>query len=330
MGVIALFVKRPYFLKVRSFAFSLIFIQVSSALLVGTCYSKTLIFQSDNVTSPDQVNSSNILSSETSNPLSYSTQASSETKQTVTTNSNAGNSQLFFMLEQLQNEIRQLRGRLEEQENQLHLLKQSSKSRYRDLDSRVLSFTKKIQQIDGIDNSENDTKSSLEFTTSMPSSITVDNKLPGPDKLEVLSQDALPVDEGANVPVVLLPPTPEQKEAYQRAYSLIKDKKFDQAITQLHAFINKYPQGVLTGNAYYWLGEVYLVLPQLEQAKEAFTIVVKSFVGHPKVADALFKLGVCYDRLQQPALSEKYLNEVQSRFPTSTAAKLAKSYKINR
>jgi TolA-binding protein len=41
-------------------------------------------------------------------------------------------------------------------------------------------------------------------------------------------------------------------------------------------------------------------------------------------------LGVSYDRLQNPAKSEQYLNEVQLKFPESTAAKLAKSYKINR
>jgi len=125
-------------------------------------------------------------------------------------------------------------------------------------------------------------------------------------------------------------PTVDQKREYQQAYDLIKNKNFEEAIKSLLLFIEHYPEGDLAGNAYYWLGEVYLVLPQLEEAKQAFSVVVSAFPMHRKAADALFKLGVSYDRLQDPARAEKYLNEVQLKFPKSTAAKIAKRYKINR
>ncbi len=124
--------------------------------------------------------------------------------------------------------------------------------------------------------------------------------------------------------------TDAERSAYNSAYGLVKEKKFKEAIKAFHEFIDAYPESRLAGNAYYWLGEVYLVLPQLEQAQQAFSIVVQAYQGHAKAADALYKLGVTLDRLEKPKESERYLLEVQKLYPDSTAARLAKSYKINR
>jgi len=294
--------------RLHHFMMRPVFLLVLSLGVVASANSKTLIFQSQSEVSPEQVGPSFIAGS------NAPTQAPKvlNTKRQVA----SANSELFFMLEQLQQEVRFLRGMLEEQENQIHHLKINGKNRYRDIDSRVLDLSKKLSGV------------VQPLPVSAPRSDLGSNSvLP---KAKVIDK----VDSLAAVPKVLTPerslPSDEQKREYQRAYGLIKEKNFDEAIKQLHLFIEHYPEGELAGNAYYWLGEVYLVLPQLDQAKQAFSVVVSGFPAHRKVADALFKLGVSYDRLQDPAKSEHYLNEVQLKFPESTAAKLARSYKINR
>jgi tol-pal system protein YbgF len=224
----------------------------------------------------------------------------------------SANSELYFMLEQLQTEVSSLRGLVEEQAFQIQQLKENDKSRYQDLDSRLLELTRKIEA--GAAASGGGSTSAY----SPPSVVPAADSGTGDSGLEQSSS------------VVQAEPTEEQKREYQKAYSLIAEKKFDEAIDRFHAYIEKYPEGELTGNAYYWLGEVYLVYPKLEQAKQAFMIVVRSFKGHRKEPDALFKLGAVFDQLQDATSSEKYLSEVQARFPDSTAAKLAKSYKIKR
>jgi tol-pal system protein YbgF len=219
----------------------------------------------------------------------------------------SANSELYFMLEQLQTEVSSLRGLVEEQAFQIQQMKESDKSRYQDLDDRLLELNRRI-----------DAGGASGASSSAPAYV---------------APSVVPVsDAGAVAPAVSVSaePTEEQKREYQKAYALIAEKKFDEAIDRFHAYIEKYPEGELTGNAYYWLGEVYLVYPKLEQAKQAFMIVVRSFKGHRKESDALFKLGAVFDQLQDAASSETYLNEVQARFPDSTAAKLAKSYKMNR
>ena len=219
------------------------------------------------------------------------------------------------MLEQLQQEVRYLRGMLEEQGNQIHRIERDGKNRYRDIDARVLDLSKR----------------SSGTALAKPTTVSpIGSSLTTP--IVPVGAESVNNDVASSPTVVesLPPPTEAQKREYQQAYALIKDKKFDEAIERLHLFIEHYPEGDLAGNAYYWLGEVYLVLPQLEQAKQAFSVVVSAFPLHRKAPDALFKLGVSYDRLQDPAKSEQYLNEVQLKFPESTAAKLARSYKINR
>jgi len=264
--------------------------------------AKTLVFQSQSEALPERT-------------VKASEAQPSSVQQTLSSAASSANSELFFMLEQLQQEVRSLRGMLEEQANQIRHMQSSGKSRYRDLDSRVLDLSKKMASIGSASDE------------------------PVVSPLKQIDSTRVEVEPGMSVPVAGVkspmtrpasPPSDAQKREYQQAYSLIKEKKFDEAIDRLHQFIERYPEGELTGNAYYWLGEVYLVLPKLEQAKQAFTIVVSSFADHRKAADAMFKLGVAYDRLQNPEQSEKYLIEVQSKFPNSTAAKLAKSYKINR
>ncbi len=264
--------------------------------------AKTLIFQSQPEPSPERESAPTELE-----PAQQSTTYSTSRNDSSVSASAA--SELLFMIEQLQQEVRVLRGLVEEQAYQLRSLQESSKARYRDLDSRVMELTKSREAV-----------SVPRVGTSASATAVV---VPAADTPAGSNRKA-PAETNGTVP------TEEQKLAYQEAYQLIKERKFEQAVDALHAFIDKYPDGELSGNAYYWLGEVYLVIPKLEQAKQAFSIVVKSFPGHRKLPDALFKLAVTHDRMQDPAGSEKLLNEVQQKFPQSTAAKLAESYKISR
>jgi tol-pal system protein YbgF len=287
-----------------------VFLSMLLLCVITTTSAKTLIFQSQKEATPDQLVGSSSVESVKAVPERaanvYQTQKKSSS------GNSSGNTELFFMLEQLQQEIRYLRGMLEEQGNEIHRLKLDGKNRYRDLDSRVLDLSKKVSSVPVV------TPSNVSAIGSSLSTPVVPVLESGP----VGAQDT--IAEATSIP------SEAQKREYRQAYGLIKDKNFEEAIKRLHLFIEHYPEGDLAGNAYYWLGEVYLVLPQLEQAKQAFSVVVSAFPMHRKAPDALFKLGVSYDRLQDPAKSEQYLNEVQLKFPESTAAKLAKSYKINR
>ncbi|WP_166265985.1 tol-pal system protein YbgF [Marinobacter caseinilyticus] len=208
---------------------------------------------------------------------------------------NQANAELFFMIEQLQGEVRRLQGELEEQRYQLNRLSKQSKERYIDLDQRLLDVSKELH------------------AAPKPSDGSVGSK-------------------GVTTPATVesrqyRQPSEEERQAYQRIQALIQeDKNYDAAIDGLYAFISEYPEGDLTVNAYYWLGEVYLVKPQLEQAKQAFTIVATRFSDHRKAADAVYKLGLTYDRMKDVTEAKKRMRAVVSDYPGTQAATLAERY----
>ncbi len=132
-----------------------------------------------------------------------------------------------------------------------------------------------------------------------------------------------------------------EEQSYRSAFELIREKRFDDAVTALNSFIVDYPNGQFTPNAFYWLGEVYLVRFQnqmassdventgtddLENARQHFVQIVTLYPDHSKVPDALYKLGTVYHQLGNVSRALDYLDRVISTYPTATAAGLARSY----
>lgn len=284
------------------------------SLMVSQVSAKTLIFQSSE-------SSSSVDSSQKSTVTPASTQSPSSPQSASPQPS--VNSELFFIVEQLKQEVMLLRGLVEEKDYQLRQMQELSKDRYRDMDQRLQELSRKLADME-----------KGQGSTVISSGSSGESGIVGSVVVPVAGVgEVVPVQGGAASVVAVdgaEEQTEEQKVAYQNAYNFVKNKDFPQAIDALHAYVEKYPEGDLTGNAFYWLGEVYLVLPKLEQAKQAFSIVVKTFPGHRKLPDAMYKLAVAMDRLQDPAGAEYYLKQVQQQFPDSTAAKLAENYTISR
>lgn len=255
--------------------------------LAATSSARTLIFQPGSST-PSNASAQQTVQSGTS-PLTA-----------VLPQSNTASNELFFMIEQLQQEVNMLRGIIEEQGQQIRMLQQSGRDRYVDMDTRVLDLTRRIAELSSAPQSA--------APQARPAVASVQASAP--------SQVAKPKAEASKV----------EKDAYNQAYGLIKDKRFDDAILALFAFTENYPESPLLPNVYYWLGEVYLATSKLEQAKTSFTLVVTAYPEHQKVADALYKLGETLHRLGQSDLARQYFADVRNRFPNSSAAKLAENY----
>lgn len=207
---------------------------------------------------------------------------------------NQASAELFYMIQQLQGDVRRLQGEVEEQRHLVDRLEQQSRDRYIDLDQRILKLTAAQQQAQAA------ASAASEVATSAPASVQAKD---------------------------YRQPSAEENKAYNSIVDLIRNqKKYDQAITQIYEFLDTYPEGDLTVNAYYWLGEVYLVKPQLEQAKQAFSIVATRFADHRKAADSTYKLGVTLDKLGEKDEANRRMQTVVKNYPASSAAKLAQSY----
>ncbi|MBR7888467.1 tol-pal system protein YbgF [Marinomonas sp. A79] len=216
---------------------------------------------------------------------------------------------LLFQLETLQQEVQSLRGQLEEQGHELKLMKSSQRDRYIDLDKRI----------------------SLLMTAPPASSPQPTAIVGSPVPSEPVIQETAAVVSSALptsplTPVTLQPPSEMSQKAYNDAYGLIRQRSFDDAEVSLAEFVKTYPNNSLTGNGYYWLGEVKLVQGKAREALTAFTTVIQRFPGHNKEPDSLYKLGTVSDQLGDTVKAKGYLQDVIRRFPDTKAAKLSSAY----
>ncbi|WP_298188295.1 tol-pal system protein YbgF [uncultured Pseudomonas sp.] len=201
---------------------------------------------------------------------------------------------LFNQLQQMQQEIAQLRGTLEEQQNEIQRLKQESLERYQDLDKRL---------------SGGAAAAAVNQNSSAAGAINA-NGTPTPP---VAGQSAS--NEAAD--------PAKEKLFYEAAFDLIKAKDFDKASQAFAAFLRKYPNSQYAGNAQYWLGEVNLAKGDLQGAGQAFARVSQAYPSHAKVPDSLFKLADVEQRLGNSDKAKGILQQVIAQYPGSSAAQLA-------
>ena len=206
---------------------------------------------------------------------------------------------LFIQIQQLQQQVMQLNGRLEEQANELRTLREQSLERYVDLDKRI--------------------SGGAVGTAAAPSTAAA-------PAVEDPVLSATPIAAGA-APAAA---QPGEAEAYRAAYSLVQGQKFDQAVTAFLQFQQNYPAGKYAPNAYYWLGELYLVVqpPDLESSRQAFTMLLSQYPDNSKAPDALYKLGKVQFMKGNREKAKEYLDQVISRYGStnSSAVKLARDF----
>ena len=198
--------------------------------------------------------------------------------------------QILDQMEQLQQEVQMLRGKIEEQAYEIDKIKQSQRDRYIDLDRRLSELNKQ------------------------PGSVT-----------PPVSQT--PVSSASPAPSVDVKDLDDRK-LYNTAQDMVQSRQFDQAIATFNHLFEKFPESRYVPNSHYWLGEVYMALPQpkLAEAKAHLLTVIESYPDHSKVPASLYKLGKTSDMMGDKQQAIKYLKKVLERYPSSSSAGLARQY----
>lgn len=214
-----------------------------------------------------------------------------------------GNSDTLMLLQQLQDEVRSLRGMVEQQQYQIRQMEQQQRDRYRDLDRRIA-----VGQSSGGQSSAGQGSAGQSSSVQYPQTGSADSAATQP------------------IPLPASDSTPTDSQAYQEAFGLVRQKDFPAALEAFDKFIELYPDSARLPNAYYWVGEVNLAEQKLEPARVAFEKVLQAFPQHRKAADASYKLGVIYHQMGDQTKANEMFNSTISRYPDSSAANLARDY----
>ena len=108
-------------------------------------------------------------------------------------------------------------------------------------------------------------------------------------------------------------------EQYNHAYNLLRQLEYAKAEHAFRAFIAAYPEHGLTGNAYYWLAETFYVRGDYERAAQNFARGYRDFTSGTKASDNLLKLGMSLARLERKEDACLTFAELAERFPDASS-----------
>ena len=199
-------------------------------------------------------------------------------------------------LDQLQQQVQELQGKLELQEHRFQELTKQTLDNYQDLDQRLKSLAA--------------TQQAAKAETIVPE--------PGKDNpATTVSIGAEPKANSTGE---------DEKTLYHKAYSLAQAKQYDSSIEAFGQLIKTYPNSTYTPTAYFWMGELYIIKSKYDQAAESFNQIVTNYASSPKVSEALFKVGYIAYARGNNKLAMKYFTDVKNRYPGTSAAKQADQY----
>ena len=225
---------------------------------------------------------------------------------------------LVIQVQQLQDEVRMLRGMLEDQTMELENLGNRQRDQYLDIDQRITNLR-------GSSTTSGAATTSGSYNTSRQTSPVVREDVP-----EVRPD----LDTPSSVTGIATPDTqarevaasPEgEKAAYDQAFQSLKDLKYAASAEQFLNFVGQYPNSEYADNAQYWLGESYYVTRNYDIALEAFQGLLSNYPDSPKIADGLLKIGYTHYELKQWDQARAALVQVQEQYPDTTLARLAGS-----
>ncbi len=135
------------------------------------------------------------------------------------------------------------------------------------------------------------------------------------------NSDATSVDSSQTTAAVIPVPvangsvTLDEQNAYEQAFDLLKQSRYEDAILGFQNLVDTWPTSQLADDAYYWMSEARYVNREFEHALSGFRTVVSRYPDSQRVPEALLKIGyIQYDIGAYEDAAETF-RDILARFP---------------
>lgn len=209
-------------------------------------------------------------------------------------------------MEQIRQEMAQMRELLENQEHELNLIKQRQRNLYQDMDRRLHDL-----EAGGVSSSGNGFAAPVNAPVSGAASGASNI---APPNTTVNTANPVSVTESDDA---------DGKLAYSKAFNLLKEGRYQQAIIDFRSFISRYPDSKYTANAQYWLAEANYVSRDYPAALTEFQKILKNYPDSNKIQGAELKIGYTFYEMKDWASARTALESVMQRYPNTSVAKKA-------
>lgn len=205
------------------------------------------------------------------------------------------------VINELQQEVAQLKGQLQSQERAIKTLQSQQQSLYQNMNTQI----KQLQN---------------QITTPNNSGQVLNN---GSMPNNKQSSEPAPVNKSLTQASVSSPKRSDT-EVYQAAFSRLMNKQYSSAQQGFNSYLRDYPNGKYSGNVNYWLGEIALIQKRYPQAETAFSEVVNHYQKSGKLVDASYKLAITHLKMGKSNLAKTELLAIEKQNAGRTVARLAK------
>lgn len=227
--------------------------------------------------------------------------------------------------QQLENQIRELRGKIEEQDHAIDQLNKELSNRYTDLDQRLELLNQKLEP----DNNSQEQQAPAENAPTTNPAVENPEQTKQTTAANQTATQQQPATQTAQTSATptnsnnTSDPIALEKAAYTVALDAYKKGGAKQAIAPMQNFIKNYPNSIYTGNAYFWLAEFQLAIdpPNYNEAKKNYEIVAAKFPNSSKAPRALYQLySIAKDVNKNTQTANVYKSKLLSTYPKSEEA----------
>lgn len=232
---------------------------------------------------------------------------------------NAG--QLGAEIARLDEEMRALRGQIEQANYNAEQAKQQLENMQKDMDFRLQEMETKLNA----PRSETDLAPASSSDSSMSHLSREDLTQASKEAQEAnLSEELKSVANGETAGGSLSIPKAgapvNARDLYNQGFKQLNQTDYKGAESSFKQFTSKYSSDPLIGNAWYWLGEAYYVQRDYTKAADSFRQGYTKLPDGPKAGDNLLKLAMSLSAMDRSKESCVVLKQVDKKFSANSEA----------
>lgn len=221
-----------------------------------------------------------------------------------------GSAQLEVRLSGIEDQLRELRGKVEETDNRNRKLQENFDKLQKDVDFRFNELN--THPAAATPQPLAPFASPAEATGSGSS----EKSLPPKPQAQPLTATTPAVAAAAKEPATFATP----RELYNYAFRLLNQTQYDEAAASFDAFTKKYPKDPLVGNAFYWEGETYYIRRDYVNSADYFRQGFEAMPEGPKAPDNLLKLAMSLDALSRDKEACLVLQQIVTKYKKSASS----------
>jgi tol-pal system protein YbgF len=216
-------------------------------------------------------------------------------------------------MDQVEEQMRQLTGQLQDLGNQLDQLKHRLDTLSSDVDQRFSMLEHGGQ---GGAATPPANAPAAAATRAPSQAAAAPEAAPRSGTLGTLhSAEPPPPSQEAAAPAEL--PTGSASDQYNAAFGALRRADYANAERLLKSFLQRFPKDPLAANAQYWLGQVYYVRKDYQDAATAFALGYQKYPKGAKAAETLLSLGMSLGKLGKKQEACVAFARLDHDFPTA-------------